>query len=111
LHCKRGLTVEIVVEGESVTPRSRLRSLVDAGASVCVWDSKGKGKRAVCTALFASSEKNFYGPGLIVFLRKKSLSIEKNALVLCDEKTAKRFLDEFDLVKNKYSIPFSEYIK
>lgn len=108
----RGVLVEVIVDPLTVTKKTPLKLLVDAGVPVYVWkfgDEK-KGKSQHMHHSFSVFGKECAWSGTYSFSLKRLYQHREGALVLQDEKVAAAFLTEFDKIKKKQSISFEEYL-
>ncbi len=108
--CKRGVSVEVIVDAETVSKRSVLTKLAQEGVAVFVWKSKSSKKDRMHHAFCVFGDKTAW-TGSYGFSVSKKFNHKESALVLSEEKTVASFLKEFDVLKTEGVVPLFDYIK
>ena len=113
---RRSVLVEVLVDPVTVTKNSPLKRLVEEGISVFVWQAEGlplkKGVkvRRLQHAFCVFGEDVSWTGSYSFSLKRKCQPIE-NAVLLYDEAIAKGFLQEFERLRQKHSLPFNTYVE
>ncbi len=113
---QRAVSVEVIVDSVSVTKKTPLKLLVKEGVPVFVWNSEGfpKKKSEAPRRMhhgFCVFGSDLCWTGSYSFSLKSRFHHFENALLLQDEKISKGFLKEFEDIKKKHVISFSEYLR
>lgn len=113
---KREVSVEVIVDSLSVTKQTPLTLLVKEGIPVFVWRSESfpKKKNEAPRRMhhgFCVFGSDTSWTGSYSFSLKSRFRHFEQALLLQDEKISKGFLEEFEEIKKKHSMPFSLYIE
>ena len=111
---KRKVVVEVIVDSISVTKNTPLHFLVKEGVNVFVWQEKkafrNKGGTKRMKHAFCVFGTDLSWIGSYKFSSTLQAGHAEEALCLKDEKIAKGFLEEFDLMKTRFCQPFSSYV-
>ncbi len=107
---KRGASIEIIVDAETVTKNSRLQLLANEGISILVWKSNGK-KRDHLHHSFCIFGKDLTWTGSYSFSLQKKFAHKESVVILENEQIAQSFLKEFEALKMSGCSSFAEYVK
>jgi phospholipase D len=115
----RGVEVEVIVDPFSLRNRSSMTILTKAGIPVLVWNpeedvstlkSKEK-KKPLMHDKFCVFGKSIVWTGSFNFTYDADGKNEENVVVLEDAALASRFEEQFNIIKNKGTIPYEKFLK
>ncbi len=108
---KRGVDVEVIVDPFSVKNRLPVDRIARCGIPVFVWESQvNKKKKALMHDKFCVFGAKGVWTGSFNFTYNADLENCENALFFEDAEIAKRYLDQFKIIKYKNSRPYEEYL-
>ena len=119
---KRGVNVELIVDPFTIKAKAPLRRMAQAGIAIYVWDpkpivqvdikekSKKKERRPLMHNKFCVFGQNTVWTGSFNFTSEASHANQENVVVLKDADAAKRYVDEFERVKDEGCSPFTTYL-
>lgn len=120
---KRGVNVELVVDPYTIKARCPLKRMAQAGISIYIWDpkpltigavvkekDKEKPRKPLMHNKFCIFGQKTVWTGSFNFTSEASKSNQENVVVLRDQAAARKYLGEFERVKEEGSTPFRTYL-
>lgn len=106
---KRGVSVEVIVDAETVTKHSRLQMLADEGVLVLVWKPQAKKKEHLHHS-FCVFGKDLAWVGSYSFSLQRKFTHKESVVLLEGEEISQSFLKEFEALKMSCCLCFAEYV-
>lgn len=120
---KRGVNVELIVDPFTIKAKAPLKRMAQAGIAIYIWDPKplpqltslkGNDKKKLRKPLmhnkFCVFGKKSVWTGSFNFTSEASNANQENVIVLRDEEAARRYMEEFERVKEDGCSPFHTYL-
>lgn len=111
----RGVQVEVIIDPFSLKRRSAISILTKARIPVFIWhpanEKSKETKKPLMHDKFCVFGKNLVWTGSFNFTYDADLKNEENVIVLEDAALAARFEEQFNMIKNKSTVPCEKFLK